>query len=543
MKIVVIDTGLSEDYFSKRNRIHIMNADRGYDSDGHGTMVTNILDDRVTDQDIYICKVASDCRNITVEDLAQSIYDASVIKPDIINISMGTLYDENDKVKTAIHHVARNGNTLVVAAAENGGAISFPAYYKETISIIWDSNIKRLNEFKRNDGNGVDFLGFGGLFTATGLDGVNSVSGSSFLVPIFVALVINSGTFKRCNNKLAITVKRVFPDTKECFYDGTLLPQNNVILEGCRTLVFPLNKEINTLINNADILKLDIVQVCDAPFSGKIGLPIKSIFYRSQKIDGNISNIFDVDWHSDSFDTVVVGHLGDISNLYRYNFQKMLSEKAKKYHKNMYYLDNIQPKPFYTIKSADVASGSLYGIHAPVVAVVGVGSKMGKADLAMSMHRTLRKIGYKSALFMTEPYFGLVKDASGWANGYGTQSIGWMDEVKSVNRILHQVDESNPDIIIVETQSQVMPFAFENLGFMPRETENVLSAVNPDAFILVSRKDTNRQLLIRTKQYLESYYNAPVIGKFHIARNEGENSKQRVLDHLTNKIIEFFSEN
>lgn len=542
MKIVIVDTGISDSYRSNQNRIHRMNTEFGYDTNGHGTLVTNILDERVIGQDIYNFKVSNDTKHITYEDLVDTLKMAYSLNPDIINLSLGISNDDK-KLIAQILKKEENKNTLVVAAAENYGAISYPAHYSETLSVIWDPKIRRLNEFYLSDNRNVNIIGCGASFSANGLNGVETISGSSFLAPLLVAHIVNHNLALDSGKGSKENIIRSLKKFENSFFNAAELTNNPAIDTMSMAITFPWNKEIRTLVNNADMLNIEITGVYDAPFSGEVGRSIQDKLYRNQNITGAIQDIYTLDWSNTNFDTIIVGHLEMLSNLYKFNFLSYLQRQAHKYNKNLYCLDseNNQDKIESYHHTNDVASGSLYQVHVPVVAIVGLGSKIGKADLEIRLHKAICQRGYRSKLFMTEPYFELVKYSTGWVNGYNTKSETWETEVLSVNRILHRIDLTNPDLIFVGTQSHVMPLSFSNVGFIPIQTQDVLMAANPDAFILVLNKDIAIKQTQRTINYLESYFNAKVICKYLVNNDKTKSDLDSFsVNQIIDSLIEFF---
>lgn len=544
MRIAIIDTGISEEYSSTNNYIHMINPQAGYDAVGHGTEVLNLLDDRVHHQDIYIYKIMSKRGRIRLEDLALALGYMIHLKPDVINLSMGTRNDINGVLKGVVEELEEKG-ILIVSSAENLGAISYPAYYSSTLSVIWDRRITRVMDFRSGKDNSVDIHGYGGELQAVGSMRLERVGGSSFLAPLLVSEIINKNLFKSTPVGTIKNVKKYFEYKPNRFFQPYLLPVNGNYKNIKKAITFPYNKEIETLVNNADRLDFSIVGFIDCPFSKFVGHPIDDVLYRRQKLEGTIQSINTFDWECAEFDTIIVGHLERVSELYKTNFMKRIIRLAKKYNKQTFFFDSVHNVDFNFDLSNDISSGAMFTFHSPVVAVVGADSKVGKADLEMRLQAAIESCGYDASLFMTEPYYQLLGNKRGWVNGFSTHISNWETEVLSVNRLMKQLDLENHDIIIVGTQSQVIPTAFSNTFFFPQGTQDVLVATHPDAIILAISATTTDNQVVRMMDYLNGYFSIPVIAIYSLSNKPVYEAKEVLhssqVPHIAKKVVEFFT--
>lgn len=538
MKIFVIDTGVSKKLLSSKNKLIRVNPSEGYDEVGHGTLITSIIDDQVQEQDIYVYKIGTRNGKPFYDDVIQALSIANKYKPDIINLSLGILTEPDNRLRKMINRLA-DQDILIVAAADNGGALCSPARYSNVLSVIWDPNVVRINDFFLSDNKYTDLIGYGGMLQANGLNGIESVSGSSFLVPLLIV--------KICNNFNHCTLKReilgFFKEKKDLMQSDS--EEVNVDIRKIhKAVLFPLNKEIITILNNSDLLLFEIIAVYDARFSGSIGKKVKDIFY--QNISSNIQsdvimNIMKINWN-DPFDTIIVGHLKLISELYNFDFFKWIKTNALKYGKNVFYLDQVHNSEYEFNYKNDIISGAMNAFKIPIVAVVGTGSNQGKANLQFQLYRKFTELDYKASLFMTEPYHDLF-GFKGWANGYGTQQLNWRKEIMSVNYMVKEIDDTGKDIIFVGTQSQILPSSRLNLGFIAQEGQNVLNAVSPDAFILVTSPKTPVDYIMRTKNYLKNYFNADVIAEYSVEKRVTDDLvfQPEDIDKLVSVVKNFFA--
>ena len=496
MRIGIIDTGISEKYSTTRNRIHIVNPKEGFDTNGHGTCVVNILEERVKDQDIFVYKLNDNKGKIKSDDLIVALQKIKKVKVDVLNLSLGILNGRNGNLKRVINEISES-NTLIISAAENFGAISYPAAYENVLSVIWDQKISSLNSFITVKDKNANIHGFGNEFQAIGLNGVQNVSGSSFIAPVLVAKVINDKLFGTLRKNSVEEILKKFPSKVDNFFDKCKIPCNKKTNIIHNAIMFPFNKEIETILNNADQLNFNIFSVVDAPFGKYVGKSIDSVLYRPQRIRGVIHSFYNFDWSSTEYDTMIVGHLQKISSLYRINFLEEVKKIAKNYGKNLFLLDaeKSEVSVIGDVSRESVGNQALYAHSTPIVAVVGMQSKLGKADLELQLYKTLQDKGYDTAMFMSEPYYKLFQQKYGWINGFGTETIDWEKEIVGANYLMHKLDDEQHEIVVVGTQSQVIPMAYENIGFLPQGTQDILIATHPDAFILViSEQSTEKQI-------------------------------------------------
>lgn len=530
IKIAIIDSNISIKYVSKNNRIHFLTDCNLKNEQGtihsHGTEVLKILDDRILNHDIYLYNLDSIDGEINQDKLLKALRSVHRLKPDILNLSLGVLIDYNDHIYAEVRSMLFD-KIMIVSASENAGAISYPAYYEETLSISWSNEIVTLNDFRKSSDKNADVCGYYGMFDSLNYNGdVVKVSGSSFLSPLLVAKIINSDLltddfFYDKKN----WINKHFPlIEKSSKYDNL----NNTSLSKIKNaILFPVNKEIYSILNNNDLLNFNIVGVYDHFFSDKLGVLCSEVLYRETLKNIIIKSFNQIKWDENNFDTIIVGHLHKLTKMYEFDFVNEIVSLCNEHNKNYYFLDYKERKVKKSKYNNTPSSGAMFTFKTPSLAVVGTKSKIGKSDLQLQLYKYLVSKSYKTYLFMTEPYHELLGFKYGWTNGYGTIPMNSYDETKRINELLHKVDTLYNEIIIIGTQSQVMPESFRNLGFIPLGTQSVLQGSNPDAFILVVGENDSLSYIRRTIDYLESYYNSPVI----------------TLYSYDNKVVEYLEKN
>lgn len=96
--------------------------------------------------------------------------------------------------------------------------------------------------------------------------------------------------------------------------------------------------------------------------------------------------------------------------------------------------------------------------------------------------------------------------------GYNsTVEIQGYDCVATVNNMLHNIEEDNPDIIITGTQAETVAASIACVENIPREQSYFLYGVNPDGFVLICNYFDDVDYVVRTIKYAEAINGAQVI--------------------------------
>ncbi|NVY95895.1 DUF1611 domain-containing protein [Lactobacillus sp. DCY120] len=156
-------------------------------------------------------------------------------------------------------------------------------------------------------------------------------------------------------------------------------------------------------------------------------------------------------------------------------------------------------------------SGSLFTFSTPIVGIIGTSSKQGKVSLQLEITRFLRKTGYDVGLMLTEPFAEIIGCEHYWHYGYNATRFSWQEHVIGANNAMKKLDDEKHDLIVAGSQSQVMSSNKKNIGFIPVETQSVLTGINADCYVLLFNRNDSMNLIIRTVRYIESYYNRPVL--------------------------------
>ncbi len=154
--------------------------------------------------------------------------------------------------------------------------------------------------------------------------------------------------------------------------------------------------------------------------------------------------------------------------------------------------------------------GNCHKFAMPTLAIVGTSTKQGKYNIQLNLRRRFLKAGYNLGQVGTEPSAHLFGMDIAFSNGYGNQYFETDDkEILYINESIFQL--GNKDIILLGTQSNLIPLQFGNLGFLTVHQRNLLIAFEPDCVILCVNYDDDYEYIKRTILVLENYYMTTVL--------------------------------
>ena len=194
------------------------------------------------------------------------------------------------------------------------------------------------------------------------------VKGSSFVCAEVTAKIANS----KHKNKIKIL---------EEICDGELelnVPFKKIMDYKIKyAAVFPFNKEVHALARYEMLLDFVISDFYHLRISGKIGKKICDILPNCYN-QAVLKDIDEINWNS--FDTLILGHTDELSNITRMDYKKILTQKAIEKNKNLYCFDayNLETcgqvdnnsklyYPMITEKNIHVRFGKLYKTNKPIL--------------------------------------------------------------------------------------------------------------------------------------------------------------------------------
>ena len=486
--------------------------DNYFDENGHGTIVTNIIESLTDNAEFYIMKVFGQEEEVETEKLVFALkYLDKTVRPDIIHLSMGVSFCDNIPLLHQTCLELSNKGTIIVSAFDNHGSLSYPAAFPFVIGVESNSKIDKTSQYYFLQNSPINIASIG---IAQRLKGRKKqyydVVGSCFSAPYITAKIVN--LFNTYGTRLAFDdiMDMLEHDAKKIFVGENLKPICKPFSIK-KAILFPYNKEITTVIRHYADMPFEVKGVYDIKFLRNIGRKI-SIGY-----DSFVIMAFEkINWESD-FDTIIIGHLQELELLSKRKYLKNIIDNCLKYRKNIYSLELL---PLEMIKVLDdnglkvftpmVSSenvptcyeGRLRQIGKPVLCVAGTSPKQGKFSLQI-------KIGMLS----TEPTGYLIGTDVVFPMGYNSSiDLNSADEyITTANYAISLIEDLNVDLIITGLQSQTIPMQLCSFKDTVIFNHYFLLATNPDAIVLVVNVFDEIEYIQRTINYVENILICEVI--------------------------------
>ena len=278
-----------------------------------------------------------------------------------------------------------------------------------------------------------------------------------------------------------------------------------------QAICMPYNKEIDTLIRNHSMLDFFLCGVFDTKYNLNVGKKITSYI---------VNDIEKINWQ-DEFDTVILGHIKELSRLTNFDYYNYIYEKCKIYHKQLFQFDAIDENlnndfiysPNILNKNIPPLNyGKLFQIGKPVVAIMGTSSCQGKFTLQLKLREALKIKGYKVGNLGTEPQSHLFGFDETFLCGYDSNlEIDEQTSIGFINYLMHFIEMKNPDIILVGGQSGLLPYAMYNIRNNSPYQKDILQACHPDAIILCINYYDDFAYIKRTINYAQVLSESKVI--------------------------------
>lgn len=531
MRLVVIDTGFDKNMvdkyenFCKINGITIRKEQDNFvylndynDTIGHGTIVCSVLNTYLTQKiELFIIKIFDKKLQCDVDLLIEALnYCCFRIKCDAIQISLGTLYT-NQALLEIINKIASKG-ILIISAFDNEKCLSYPAAYPNVLGVDITSQYHKIEDFDIVESNIIDVRGADAYYRTKGLATQKRiVRGSSFYCSYILALIINEndGNFQKANvlNKLKKHAKCVYKIGNSNY---------KKLKEVSKAIVFPINKETNSIAAFERLIPFEIVDYFDIRQSGKVNKIVKNLLGYSEN-DKIIKNIQNLNWE-DNFDTVICGHVGEVSSILGKDILEEISQKCLKYDKILWCFDNgshiARKYPEldirYPIMSRDVLPqyrfGKLRSPGIPIVGVFGTSARQGKMTIQLYLREAFKNRGFKIKNIGSEPESPLFGFEFSYVFGYGsTDLLNPQEMILTLNEAVFELEKENCDLIVAGSQSGTVAYQLKNLDMIPLKQYYFLLGVQPDSIILCINGYDSIEYVRRTILFFEATVKAKVI--------------------------------
>ena len=493
-----------------------------FDQNGHGTIVTNIIESLTDNVEFYIMKIFGQEEEVETEKLVFALnYLKEIVKPDIIHLSMGVSYCDNIPLLHKICSELSNKGTIIVAAFDNHGSLSYPAAFPFVIGVESNSNIIKTSQYYFLKNSPINIATIG---VAQRLEGKKKkyydVVGSSFSAPYITAKVVNLINSYGTRLSFKEIMDILEHEATKTFVAEELKPINKPFLIE-KAILFPYNKEINTVLRYSDNISFEIKGVYDIKFLRNIG---KRISINNNSLV--IMPFEKIDWESD-FDTIIMGHMQELELISRREYTKIIVENCLKHKKNIYSFDLLPLEIVNELKNNGLEvftpkvsaenvptcyGGKLRQVGKPILCVAGTSPKQGKFSLQIQLKNILEK-QFKIGMLSTEPTGYLIGSDVVYPMGYNSSiDFNSADEyIATANYAIGLIEDLNVDLIITGLQSQTIPMQLCSLKDTVIFNHYFLLATNPDAIILVVNVFDELEYVQRTINYIENILICDVI--------------------------------
>lgn len=531
--IVVIDTGVEIDHpviDSKRIKstlgVKKDNNSNSYkmvneciDQIGHGTAVLGILTQECDyDINFSVIKIFGNDEATSIEMLFFALnYVYEHIECDIINTSLGTnIYDKN--LESICKKITDKG-IIIVSAFSNDGCISYPAGFDSVLGVDISSQCKNKFDYYYVENSPVNIIAMGVNHRVGWKQSSYTIrQGASYSTPYITAIIIR--LLSESNSIDEALEKFKNNSIKIINYDN--YTSRIKIKSDQKIAAFPYNKEIHSLVNFAEMINGELVDIYDNKYFRNCGKTVTN-FIRSKKYI--IKNIEDIDWNS--FDLLIIGHIKEIELSLKQDIKKTLLEKCLKHNKNVFCFDSSKIEesffPLFKEKGLELIlpsnvpdiynkGGRLYMMKTPVLGIMGTSNQQAKFTLQLFLRKKLIELGYKVGQLGTEPSSAIFGMESTVHFGYhGTVKKDGIIFVEHINNELHFIDKMDKDIIIVGNQAGTVPRYAYNIDHLRIPELEFLLAANPDCVILCVNIYDDRDYIDRTINAIENIIDTRVI--------------------------------
>ncbi len=488
------------------------------DKIGHGTAVLSVL--QSGDRNSYsILKIFDDLLECNEEVLLyalQYVYDN--IECDILNLSLGITSCTQKRQLNDICRKLYDRNTIIVAAFDNSGAVSYPAAFSCVIGVDNDLLCKKRDDLVYVEDSMVNVFAFGKVQRIPWLyPKYMFVSGSSIACAHVTRLLASSeaDTTDKAISFLYQAAGYVL--SKEMNTKSNELKPEKVSGDIKKAILFPYNKEMHSVVKFDNLLPFSLYGVYDTVKTGNVGRKIKTY-------DGNreylIQDMKNISW-DETFDTVILGHLEEYNDVTGQDWMKKMLTFCEKYNKKVYCFDEAPDalKDFSTVQ-ADWPNksyipnkfGKLYDICCPVLGVFGTGARQGKYTLQLILREMFLEQGYTLGQIGSEPSSPLFGMDDVFHFGYN--KYFQMDSqlfIEALNDSLNTIQEKGVDIILAGCQSGTIPYGFTNVRYTTCKQIDFLTGINPDKVVLCVNIFDDTDYIKRTISFIESLGSCDVI--------------------------------
>ena len=471
---------------------------------------------------------------------------------DIVNMSLG-IRTPNTELEDLCYKISHQG-TLIVSAFDNAGAISYPAAYPFVIGVDTSPRCTHAEDFVIVEDSPINIRGKGGVQSLAWVEPPYTISqGNSFAAPYVTAFIASHFTNGPSQEQALDFIRR---NAKHIYFSQKSKNTTRKPFQISSASLFPYNKEMTSLISFRELLDFNIVEIFDTKYSGHIGLPVKGLYDVESCF--NIKNIDDI--NSKAIDTLILGHISETEGVSGKAIKRDVLNKCLEKGLNVFAFDDLYLNEFLPLYEAKCLSlycpnhnvipvsnyfGKLYQMRSPVLCVAGTSKRQGKFTLQLQLRKKLTERQYIVGQLGSEPTAQLWGIDEVFPLGYnGIIESNVQDILVQTNMLMHKIDEKNPDIIIVGSQSNILPRAFYNTGQIPLSQVGYILGANPDAIILCVNLDDDIKMISRFIYGIQGLCNCRVIalGVYPFTYSNGwgiiRNKKSKASNESVEKVVQ-----
>ncbi|MDR2667178.1 MAG: DUF1611 domain-containing protein [Holosporales bacterium] len=492
-------------------------AEKADDAVGHGTAVMSIIVNGHNCGKYAVFKAFTSTTQSNVDNVLSALrFINEKVSCKYIQMSFG-VRGFNRELETICRELYEKG-IILIAALDNCGAMSYPASHDFVVGVSGDPFLKTKNDFAVSDSGVVDIYAKSARqIVGKNANGYVVEQGNSFAASYVSLALLESGK--------SFATKE---SAMRFFSPGysTFSPQEKSMLLGTKAALFPLNKEMYSLVNYSEFLAIQLIAIYDIKYSSNLRRTLLSFDGRNEYV---VKNIEKCDWVA--FDTLILGHMRELSQLLGRDIKRELLEKCISNRKNAYCFDGNLYGEFsekfrkegLILECADeyaslYAEGRLYQFKTPILCVLGTNKKQGKFTLQMQIRSVLQQNNVRVGVLGTEPNALLLGCDEVLPLGYDSALAGHFGSkiTEAANYAMHKIDVLERDIIITGGQSGFLPHITFNSGHINASQIPFLYGIMPDGIILsFSEGDSSEYLrksiraiegLISTKVFLLALY-------------------------------------
>ncbi len=523
VKVAVIDTEVAMHTILQTVKISNFWHNESTENYWHGTAVCGEIYQECKDIEIDVYPVF--CENETDTNNILSVLQRILLSEktyNVINMSLGsgdaTLETELREVCNALQ---RKGS-IIVAAFNNDGSMTYPACFDSVIGVDLSRQLKSPRDFIYVEGGIVNVLG--PMIQRNVLYPPNSrkmVIGTSFFCAHITGMICKyisktNGCYSKddVNNHLKANASNV-----KIFEKYSLSKQPRIQ----KYILFPFSKEILTILNLQKYTYSKMAGVYDFKHSKYYGECIKTLDDEVFKVEA----VNAIDW--ENFDTLVLGHIDNYTNLLLKKQIKLLIDQCLKYGKNIYAFDNdilelyqndehlatLKKRLYFPCINQNYFPhgqiGKLWKIPIPIIAIMGTRSQQGKFTTQIQMNYYLKEKGYKVGLITSEPSGAIFEADYIFPYGYHKMVDVPQEEYSIyINDLAYQSYLLGRDILLFAGQTSVLPRHYDNMNQCTVMQFSLLFGLSPDIIVLCVSPDDDIDLIMRTILSIESFSQALV---------------------------------